>query len=411
MATTPTSKATLQQTVDALAQHGDQVAASRALNIPRGTFQSRLREAQRRGIKSKIKPKIEVELNLAQAEIKRLEALARDDQREGLNCETVRREIIKLADIPTEPPQWARTPARKASSPGVPTLLASDWHWGEVVDLAQVGGVNRYDLAIARSRARTMIETTSHLLRIISPKMSYPGICFALGGDMVTGDIHEELEATNETEIMPTFKDLHETLIWCIESLAEDFGHVFVPCVTGNHGRNTKKIRAKGRTHTSFDWLLYVMLAKHFERDRRIQFMIPEGPDALYRIYNHRYLLTHGDQFRGGDGMIGPLGPIMRGDHKKRSRNAQIAQEYDTLLVGHFHQLMQLRRLIMNGSLIGYNEYANQGNFPFEDAAQALWLTHPQHGITFSMPVHVQRRQAHRGATAWASIATMESRT
>lgn len=29
------------------------------------------------------------------------------------------------------------------------------------------------------------------------------------------------------------------------------------------------------------------------------------------------YLLTHGDQFRGGDGVIGALGPIIRGDHKK----------------------------------------------------------------------------------------------
>ena len=32
-------------------------------------------------------------------------------------------------------------------------------------------------------------------------------------------------------------------------------------------------------------------------------------------------------------GMIGALGPIIRGDHKKRSRNAQIDMEYDVMLL------------------------------------------------------------------------------
>jgi hypothetical protein len=89
----------------------------------------------------------------------------------------------------------------------------------------------------------------------------------------------------------------------------------------------------------NFDWLLYQLLAKHFAREPRVQFALPDGPDCLYRVYNHRYLLTHGDQFRGGDGLIGCLGPIVRGDHKKRSRNNQVDQGYDTLLLGHWHQL------------------------------------------------------------------------
>ena len=45
--------------------------------------------------------------------------------------------------------------------------------------------------------------------------------------------------------------------------------------------------------------------------DPRIRFAIPDGPDCLYQVFNHRYLLTHGDQFRGGDGLIGCLGPIV----------------------------------------------------------------------------------------------------
>ena len=177
---------------------------------------------------------------------------------------------------------------------------------------------------------------------------------------------------------------------------------MFIPCVTGNHGRNTFKIRNKGRNHTSFDWLIYQFLAKRFEGDDRIHFLISDGSDAYYSVYGHKYLLTHGDQFRGGDGVIGALGPIIRGDHRKRSRNSQIDQEYDTMLLGHWHQLIQLQRLIVNGSLKGYDEYAYNNNFPFEPPRQALWITHPSHGITFSAPVYVDRKAEVKN-TNWIS--------
>jgi hypothetical protein len=322
-------------------------------------------------------------------EVKALRAQLAAVQRDTLDAEYVRRRIMKLADSPAEPPAWLVRTKAGAGDLGVPTLFASDWHWAEVVDPRQIGGVNKYDLSIAHARARKLIERTVHLLRNCFVGARYPGIVFALGGDMVSGDIHEELQATNEMEIMPTVVDLIEILAWCIRSLADEFGRVFVPCVTGNHGRNTKKIRAKGRNHTSFDWLSYVMLERLFKDDERVTFLIPDGPDAYWKVYGTRYMLTHGDQFRGGDGMIGALGPIIRGDHKKRSRSSQIDQGYDVLLLGHWHQLIQLQRLIVNGSLKGYDEYANQNNFGYERARQALWITHPDHGITFSMPVNV----------------------
>jgi predicted phosphodiesterase len=214
-----------------------------------------------------------------------------------------------------------------------------------MVDPAQIGGVNAYNLEIARRRARTLIEHTIDLLTNHMVNPQYPSIVFALGGDMFSGDIHEEFMVTNEREVIPTFLDVFEVLVWCIETLADQYKRVFILCVTGNHGRNTHKIRSKGRNFTNFDWLLYQLLARHFERDTRIRFSIPDGPDCLYKIYGHRYLLTHGDQFRGSDA----LSAVVRGDHKKRNRNNQINMEYDTMIYGHFHTLIQLQRLIVNG--------------------------------------------------------------
>lgn len=353
-------------------------------------------------------PKLDCDTRLAHAEeqIRLLQTECVRLKKMSVSHAVVRDEILKISHAKPPLPGWTTAKQTAAKAPGVPCLFASDWHWGEVVEAGQVGGVNAYDLATAHRRAKAMIQNATELLtrHMVNPK--YPGIVFALGGDMFSGDIHEELSRTNEAPIMPLVLDLMGVLVECIQSLADTFGAVFVPCVTGNHSRTTMKMTSKNRNHLSFDWLLYSLLDKYFERDKRITFMIPEGTDAIFRIHNVTYCLTHGDQFRGGDGMIGALGPIIRGDHRKRGRNGQTGQSYDTLLLGHWHQLIQMQRLIVNGSLIGYNEYAASGNFGFEPPRQALWITHPEHGITFQMPVLVERGNpdTSKGWVSWQEV-------
>lgn len=393
MATAPMSAALRAETLALLKKaNGNLTLASQMANVPRTTFQSRVRTAKL-GMPAETPPEVSAAVELKD-EIRTLKAQIASFNRETLDAKYIREKIIKLAEQPVRVPTWLLNNKAPKSAPGVPTLLASDWHWGEVVDPAQIGGVNEYSLKTAHDRAKRMINNTIDLLNNHMVNPSYPGIVFALGGDMITGDIHEELVATNEREVMPTVVDLWGVLAWCIETLADKFGRVFVPCVSGNHGRNTKKIRAKGRNFTSFDWLLYTFLAKRFEGDARVTFYIPDGADALYSVYGHRYLLTHGDQFRGGDALIGPLGPIVRGDHRKRARNMQINADYDTIVMGHWHQLMQTQKFIVNGSLIGYNEYAYNNNYGFEPPRQALWITHPERGITFHMPVQVDGKKS-----------------
>jgi hypothetical protein len=83
---------------------------------------------------------------------------------------------------------------------------------------------------------------------------------------------------TNEREIMPTFVDLFEVLVWCIKTLVDQYKRVFIPCVTGNHGRNTHKIRAKGRNFTNFDWLLYQTYGPALRERQPYSFLYPRWP-------------------------------------------------------------------------------------------------------------------------------------
>lgn len=400
MATPPLSDALAQQAVNLNAQYPTQLAAAAVLGIPCDTFKHRLRTAKARGFTPNNGLTAPDDLQALKAQIKRLEAELRTHERQDDQGRVLQAVLGAMARQVAEldPPAWLIRPkVAGASAPGVPTLFISDLHWGEKVQPAQINNVNEYSVKIAHQRMRRLVDSTVRLLEIISPKMQYPGIVVPLGGDMISGNIHEELTATNELNSMPAVLDLFSVLVGVITALADRFGAVFLPCVSGNHGRDTRKVWAKDRHHTSFDWLLYQFLARRFESDTRVTFFIPEGPDAYYKVYDHAYLLTHGDQFRGGDGMIGCLGPILRGDHKKRSRNAQVDMDYDTMLMGHWHQYIHHSRVIVNGSLKGYDEYAYANNFGFEPPQQALWLTHPKHGQTYRMPVYVGER---RGAAA-----------
>jgi hypothetical protein len=405
-------KSLLQAAVDAVNQHLTKQAAADALGLPYMTFVNRLKIAKRfkMGPSKEAMTKAGEEPKLLRAEIKRLETALKDVSKQAedakLTESKVQQQIIGLVRSPLVVPDWVASLPTKHSSPGTPTLFASDWHWDEVVQPSQIGGVNTYNREIAHKRLKALVETAIYLLKIISPKMDYPGIVVPLGGDMISGNIHDELVATNQFNTMPTILDILSKLIWMIDELLKFFPRVFLPCVTGNHGRNTHKIWAKDRHATSFDWLIYNLLARHYENDPRVTFLIPDGPDAYYRVYDHRFLLTHGDQFRGGDGLIGCLGPIIRGDHKKRSRNAQIDMEYDTMLLGHWHQYIHHSRVIVNGSLKGYDEYAYSNNFGFELPRQALFINHPKYGITFGMPVQVERNRSEHDMAAkpWVSV-------
>lgn len=399
----------MQAAVDAMVTgEGTRVAGAKLLNLNLNTFKHHLNEARRNGIvpSAAALRKSPDSVPHLKAKLKALEDALRSAKKGALTHTMIKAEIIKLADrlVDPEMPAWLFKETKGHSSPGVPSLMVSDLHWGEYVDPLQINGVNKYDTAIARARMKRLAERTIRLLGIISPDFDYPGIVVPLGGDMISGNIHDELVATNELGSIPAVVDLFEAIGSLITTLLTKFDRVFLPCVTGNHGRDTRKIWSKDRHKTSFDWLLYCFLAKHFASDPRVTFFVPDGSDAYYKIYDHRYLLTHGDQFRGGDGVIGPLGPIIRGDHRKRSRNAQIDQDYDTMIMGHFHSHMQLTRLIVNGSLKGYDEYAYQGNFPYEPPQQALWLTHPRYRITYRMPVQVDAvPEAQK--TNWVSVA------
>lgn len=278
--------------------------------------------------------------------------------------------------------------SHSAGAPGFPVTIWSDWHWGEVVRLDEVGGVNEFNEDIALRRVDNLVNGTVTLLREYAGQMpEYPGIYVCLGGDFFSGSIHDELVETNWCPVAGQAFQLKEVIAGALIRLADEFGDVHVPCVVGNHGRNAKRPRAKLRVQENSEYWLYRALAGHFAGDKRFHFVVAEQTDVDFEIYGHRFKLTHGDALgvKGGDGQVGALGPIVRGTLKTNASERQVRREFDTLIIGHWHSYQprgQLVPCIVNGTLKGYDEYARTFlRAPYGRPSQALWLVSPKHGI------------------------------
>lgn len=334
-------------------------------------------------------------------------------RRDNVSAGEIRATVYGLAEMTPDPPGWIAKP-RPPKLPGVPMTMWSDWHYGEVVREEQVGGVNHFNRAIAKQRIRRLVDILLDLTMHHMTNPKYPGIVVCLGGDMISGNIHDELRETNDGTVQQSLLDLQELLIAALTLLAEKFGRVFVPCVVGNHGRGTLKPRAKNRVFESFEWNLYCQLERHFIRDSRVQFLIPGETDAHFSVLGHRFLLTHGDALgvKGGDGIIGALGPITRGTIKVGRSESQIGRDFDTLLMGHWHTFIprgDASAALVNGSLKGYDEYARLFlRVPYSRPSQALWFIHERHGFTAQWPIYLDDLRTNKGKewVSWQKAST-----
>lgn len=301
--------------------------------------------------------------------------------------------IVKHAEgISLSPPSWM-APKKPKRSAATLVVMLSDTHFDEVVNLKEMEGLNCYNREIAVMRLERWSQNVVKLSRHYLSGVTYDGIVVILGGDIFTGDIHEELALTNEDTMIGSLLFWSEQVAAAIQLLTEEFKKCYVVSVVGNHGRTTRKPRMKQRVKTNFDYLIAKMIERHFRADHRVTFDIPESADALIKIYEHGHLITHGDQVSGGGGIGGIYPPIMRMRARKQARYLATNKSFQTLWLGHWHQYISTPSMIVNGSLKGPDEYSLIMGFSHEPPQQALAIVTPERNITIQAPVFCLNRK------------------
>lgn len=371
-------------------KHGAQVVA-RQLGIPPSTYKS---HCQKRGIPTASEttaptpleiPEEVSELEVLRQRIKELEKVTKRDRKEHVYDERVTAAVE--ANLLRVQPKFKAPPlknARKGSKTGHEfVLLLSDLHAGETVSLEETGGINSYNWDIMLARLAKLRESIASYQDNRPYPISKLRI-FALG-DQLSGNIHAELEATNEIPLAEATVQLGADTAEYVESFTEIFPEVTFDGVVGNHPRAHKKPWAK-QGFDNADWTAYHIAAQTLRKNDRIKFDIPKSSQHQVTIADRwNGVLFHGDGIRSSMPGV-PWGGVTRRVNALAPSYLAIGHQIHYWFLGHFHQANWVQTnagwIGMNGSVKGPDEYSLKAFGGGAPAQQVLLTFHPEHGAT-----------------------------
>lgn len=271
----------------------------------------------------------------------------------------------------------------------VPILVASDWHVDEVVEGSSIGFVNAYNPHVAEERIKNLFKYTVKILKICANDSDIDTLIIAALGDFMSAWLHDELIQTNSMTPM-------EVITFILDLWIGGLDHILASGVVkkikfvgacGNHGRITKRIQFKDRHKTSYEWMLYNLLVRHYMDvgETRIKFQLPTGYFQWIDVFGMPLRLHHGDNIRYQGGIGGVHIPV----RKAIAQWDKIKPAYLDVF-GHWHGTEWSSKYVINGSVIGYSAYAENLKADFNKAEQCLFLMHGRFGKTAQFPIKLQ---------------------
>lgn len=262
-------------------------------------------------------------------------------------------------------------------------LMLSDTHYPEVVEPDAAMGLV-YNADVCQKRIEYLRDTTIRYKDLRAKAYHVRKLTVACIGDMLSGNIHEELEITNQFPMSEALVRLAHTLTEMGRDLAKEFPEVELIFMPGNHPRMTKKPRNKGKWD-NFDYVLGHFVAAMSQGAFNVQ--VPKSLLHVADVMGHKVGMVHGDGVKaGGFAGLPYYGLKRRQDAIQALLRHLGAPTMDYLLMGHFHRLTYLQGtdcdLIINGSVKGGDEYSIAAHHSANEPVQALLTVHEKHGLT-----------------------------
>lgn len=276
-------------------------------------------------------------------------------------------------------------PVGKSEKTGATAVaVASDWHWAETVHPNNVNGLNEFNTTIAKKRAEAFFRNIVKLVEIFKEHSNIDTLVLALLGDFINGELREEAMQNNSELTMDELLQVYEVLMSGIQHILDNTDlNLVIPCHSGNHGRITKKIHVSTESGNSLEYVMYHMLARHFKANHRVKFIIPTSYHSFVDIHGFTVRFSHGHAIRYAGGIGGIFVPTF-----KAISQWDKARRADLDVFGHFHQVKDGTKFLTNGSLIGWNEFANFIKADFEQPKQVFFLIdHKRKEKTITTPI------------------------
>ncbi|RLG10263.1 hypothetical protein DRN73_08200 [Candidatus Pacearchaeota archaeon] len=234
-------------------------------------------------------------------------------------------------------------------------LLFSDMHTG-MINKAPLTGEITYNQEIQEKELQSLLFGVNRFYQLYKPSYNIETFYIFGLGDLITNDrIYEgqkmEITCGVGKQIQQTFQYVSDF----IKKLLEIYPKIVYVNIVGNHGRTTPKYITEDAT-SNFEHLIGQLLKERFERNKRVDIILPNDYSYTINIKGHRYLLTHGNAIRGAT-----LNTI-----EKAAKEIALLVEknsYDVINIGHFHSCYEFpisptTTLLVNGCFIYKDSYA-----------------------------------------------------
>jgi len=309
-----------------------------------------------------------------------------------------------------------RKPTGKIKGDSVQSMIAplTDTHIGDNVELEEMMGLNEYNIDIFNKRLYGWANQVVTLAELRRNSAEVGELIVPMLGDMISGDIHEELARTNNDHCMGQMIRGANLISQALMFIAPHFDKVRVPCVVGNHGRMTRKPPMKNK-YMDWDYMLYQWVSVFCQNQKNIEFHIPKTFMTTINVCNRNILLAHGDFINGG----GSGTSINRGVSNMRNvlsfrkglkeeiNNIQdnslesVPDNYDSALLGHFHRIDEIDigtgAVHICGCMKGGDEFAMQRVQAINKPRQLVLYYHPKYGEIGKEIIYLNRYDSRKG--------------
>lgn len=259
-------------------------------------------------------------------------------------------------------------------------LQWSDLHAAERVSYEAMSGLNEFNWDIMVERHQSMARA----IRSFKKNRPYPidELHIAAVGDMVTGDIHDELRETNEIVITEAAVKLGLFMADFVSAeLVPLYKRIILKAVVGNHGRTTAKPEFKN-AHKNWDWIAFKVMELRLAAFKNVIVEVPKSFEAVMTVFDKNILLFHGDGVPSNMPGV-PWGGIQRRTKELFDTWMSKGIYIDHFAYGHYHEanMTGQGRMWGNGSIKGPDEYSLKRFGGGRPPCQLLHTFHPTRGL------------------------------
>lgn len=286
---------------------------------------------------------------------------------------------------------YASRPKNFGKKAQVMVAPLTDTHVGDNVKKEQTLGLNEYDIDLFSRRMWGWSNQVLSLAEYRRNMCVVDELVVPMLGDMISGDIHDELARTNIDNCMMQMIIGAYVISQSMAFLAPHFQKVSIKGVVGNHGRMTRKIPSKDR-YMDWDYMLYQWIGVFLRDHKNIDIEIPKSFSHVFDVAGRKILIMHGDSIAGGGSQtsikraVANLREVMQYNSVVLTdESLGVSEHFDDVLIGHFHRVDEMD--IGTGSL--HICGTTKGGDEFVISRLHL-VTKPKHIVLYYHPVHGQ---------------------